>query len=84
MHLVYANIYTLVSKEEDWASNFANIFETMKEMTRIRLNQSLQTKTFHVNIVASGSQALFKDSLILQVIFFKFLQLYYQMLHKKY
>ena len=53
-------------------------------ITRRRQNQSLHTKTFHVNIAASGSQALFKASLILQIIFFKFLQLYYQMLPKKY
>ena len=53
-------------------------------MTWIRLNQSLHTKTFHVKIAASGSQALFKASLILQIIFFKSLQLHYQMLPKKY
>ena len=52
-------------------------------MTRIRLNQSLHAKTFHVNITASGSQALFKASLILQFIFFKSLQLYFQMLPQK-
>ena len=64
--------------------DFANIFEALKEMTRRRQNQSLHTKTIHVNIAASGSPALFKVSLILQIIFFKFLQLYYQMLPKKY
>ena len=83
MHLIYVNIYAFVRQEEYWAIDFANIFETLKEMTRIRLKQSLHTKTFHVNITASGSQALFNASLILQFIFFKSLQLYYQMLPKK-
>ena len=76
-------MYGFVRQEEHWATDFANIFETLKEMTRIRLKQSLHTKTFHVNITASGSQALFNASLILQFIFLKSLQLYFQMLPKK-
>ena len=83
MHLICVNIYSFVRQEEYWATDFANVFETLKEMTRIHLNQSLHTKTFHVNITASGSQALFNASLILQFIFFKSLQLYFQMLPKK-